>query len=215
MLKIVIFGAGGQAGTAAAAEASVRGHHVAALGKADADVTDPQAVARAAFAHDAVVVAVGPSDGDPIEFYRTASGSLTAGLLEAGVQRLVWVSIASLLPDASGVAPVDAEGFPAEYRPFSLGHRAALERFRQSDLTWTAVSPAGNFDRNSAPRSGYILTDVGDLGAQITYADHARAIIDLAEQPGEHVGKHVGVLQRPSDVPTVPVDGGAATGKHE
>ena len=214
MLKIVIFGAGGQAGTAAATEASARGHHVSALGRADADITDPQAVARAAFGNDAVVVAVAPSGGDPLEFYRVAANSLAAGLLGTNINRLVWVSIASLLPGDNGVAAVDAEGFPTEYRPFSLGHRAALERFTQSGLAWTAVSPAGDFDRTDAPSTGYALTHVGDLSTQITYADHARALIDLAELPGEHLGKHVGVLRPPSNT-TVPAGGSAVAGEHQ
>ena len=160
----------------------------------DADVADPRAVAGAAAGHDAAVVAVAPAGGDPVEFYRGVAESLVTGLLEAGVPRLVWVGIASLLPGASGIAPVDTEGFPAQYRPFSLGHRAALETFSRSDLAWTAVSPAGDFDRAGAPRHRHTLTNVGDLGARITYADHAGAVVDLAEQPGEHVGEHVGVL---------------------
>lgn len=213
MMNIVIFGAGGQAGTAAAAEASRRGHHVTALGRGDAGITDPQAVARAAFGNDAAVVAVAPSDGDPLEFYRAAANSLAVGLLEARVHRLVWVSIASLLPDANGVAPIDAEGFPAEYRPFSLGHRAALERLTRSGLKWTALSPAGDFDRTNAPSTGYALTLVGDLGTKITYADHARALIDVAEQPGVQVGKHVGVVQPPPDT-TVPTGDAVVAGEH-
>lgn len=214
MLNIVIFGAGGRAGTTAAAEASARGHHVTALGRADAEITDPQAVARAAFGNDAAVVAVAPTDGDPLEFYRAAANSLAAGLLEARVSRLVWVSIASLLPDANGVAPVDTDGFPADYRPFSLGHRAALERLTRSGLAWTAVSPAGDFDRSGVSFTGYALTNVGNPGTQITYADHARALIDLAELPGEHLGKHVGVVPPPSDT-AMPADGSAIAGEHQ
>lgn len=195
MLNIVIFGAAGRAGAAAAAEASARGHHVTALRRGQADITDPQAVARAALGNDVAVVAVAPSDADPVTFYRAASNSLATGLLDSHVDRLVWVSIASLLPDTNGVAPVDAEDFPAEYRPFSLGHRAALERFARSDLTWTAVSPAGDFDPIDAPSTSYALTDVGAPGTKITYADHARAVIDLAEQSDGHTGRHVGILQ--------------------
>ena len=193
MMKTVIFGAGGQAGTAASAEAASRGHHVTALRRPYADVTDPRAVAKAAFGHDVAVVAVAPSDGDPIAFYRAAADGIATGLAEAGVTRLVWVSIASLLPDASGVAPVDAAGFPARYRPFSLGHRAALERFRGSALRWTAVSPAGDFDRDLSPHGGYILTNVAAPAARIGHPDLARAAIDLAERPDAHPGEHVGV----------------------
>lgn len=214
MSNIVIFGAGGQAGTAAAVEASARGHHVTALGRGDADVTDPEAVARAALGNDAAVVAVSPSDGDPVEFYRVAANSLVDGLLRAGVNRLVWVSIGTLLPDIGGVAPVDADGFPAEYVPFSLGHRAALETFAGTELSWTAVSPAGDFDRTGGSRVGYVLSEVVALGAQIGYADHACALIDLAEQPGEHRGKHVGVLRSPSAA-AVSADGRTAAADHQ
>lgn len=214
MLNIVIFGAGGQAGAAAAVEASARGHHVTPLGRADADVTDPQAVASAAFGNDAAVVAVAPADGDPVEFYRSVANSLVIGLLEARVNRLVWVSIASLLPGVDGVAPVDAEGFPEVYRTFSLGHRAALERFTRSGLAWTAVSPAGDLDRTGALCTDYALTEVGDPAAQITYADHARALIDVVELPGAHLGKHVGVLRPPMDTET-PADGSAVAAEHQ
>ncbi|WP_425826938.1 NAD(P)-dependent oxidoreductase [Streptomyces fractus] len=214
MSNIVIFGAGGQAGTAAAAEASARGHHVTALGRGDADVTDPQAVARAALGKDAAIVAVAPSDGDPVEFYRVAATSLADGLVHAGVDRLVWVSIGTLLPDIGGVAPVDADGFPAKYLPFSLGHRAALEVFSRTELSWTAVSPAGDFDRTGGPRVGYVLSEVVALGAQISYADHACALVDIAEQPGAHVSGHVGVLRPPSDA-AVPTIGGAVAGAHQ
>jgi uncharacterized protein len=214
MLNLVIFGAGGQAGAAAAAEASARGHHVTALRRVDAEVTDPRVVARAAFGHEAAVVAVAPSDREPREFYRAVADSLATGLVEAGVPRLVWVSIASLLPDVSGVAPVGTDGFPAEYRPFSFGHRAALERFSRSGLTWTAVSPAGDFDRASSPHHGYTLTNVGNLCARVTYADHARAVIDLAEQPGGHVREHVGVLLPSSHAPATAAESHAAEVGH-
>ncbi|MGV9349471.1 hypothetical protein ACWDSD_32685 [Streptomyces spiralis] len=101
------------------------------------------------------------------------------------------MSIASLLPDASGVPAVDTDGFPAEYRPFSLGHRLALDVIGVSGLRWAAASPAGDFGPDTSSVGGYALTEVGDPASRISRADHARALVDLAEQsdlPREHVG---------------------------
>ncbi|MFI8347883.1 NAD(P)-dependent oxidoreductase [Streptomyces sp. NPDC085596] len=192
-MRIVIFGAGGRTGSAVVAEATARGHHVTSLRGADADVTDPAAVARAASGQDVAIAAVAPVDADPRAFFRAAADGLVTGLQSAGVTRLVWVSIASLLPDASGVPAVDTKGFPAEYRPFSQGHRIALERFRSSDLRWTAVSPAGDFAPDTSPIGGYALTEDGDLTSRVTRADHARALVDLAER-SDLRAKHFGVV---------------------
>jgi putative NADH-flavin reductase len=196
MMTIAIFGTGGKTGSSAMAEAASRGHHVTPLRSAAADITDPRAVARAASGHHVAIAAVAPAEADPRDFFRAAATGLVAGLQKAGVSRLVWVSIASLLPDAAGVPFVDTEGFPAEYRPFSLGHRTVLETFEASGLQWTAVSPAGDFAPDRAPVGGYALTEVGDPTTRITHADHARALVDLAEQ-SRACGAHLGVVPRP------------------
>ncbi|MFE1840460.1 NAD(P)-dependent oxidoreductase [Streptomyces sviceus] len=192
MTRIVIFGAAGRTGSIAVAEASARGHQVTPLRSADADITDPQAVARAASSHDVAIAAVAPAEADPRAFFRSAADGLVTGLQNAGVARLVWVGIASLLPDASGVPAVDTDGFPAEYRPFSLGHRTALETIKASGLQWTAVSPAGDFAPGTSPARGYVLTEVGDLTTRISRADHARALVDMAEL-ADLRGQHLGV----------------------
>ncbi|MER5702421.1 NAD(P)H-binding protein [Micromonospora sp. NPDC002296] len=191
MLKIVVFGAGGKAGGTAVVEARARGHEVTPLVRSAADVTDAAAVARAAAGHDVAIVAAADANADPAVFFRAAAASLVTGLKEAGVNRLVWVSLASLLPDANGVPVMDMAGFPAEFQPFSLAHRAALDILRGSDLDWVAVSPSGNFDLEGKPAGGYHLAP-GDLAEHITYADHARALIDEAER-AQFRRTHIGV----------------------
>ncbi|GAB3156560.1 NAD(P)-dependent oxidoreductase [Micromonospora sonneratiae] len=190
MLKIVVFGAGGRAGSAAVAEAGARGHEVTPLVRAVADVTDPVAVAAGAAGHDVAIAAVGDVN-EPAVFFRAAAESLVAGLREARVDRLVWVSLASLLPDANGVPLMDTTGFPPEFRPFSLAHQTALDILRSSDLEWVAVSPSGSFDLEGRPTGAYHLAP-GDLRAHITYADHARALIDEAERM-QFRRTHIGV----------------------
>ncbi|WP_432974061.1 NAD(P)-dependent oxidoreductase [Dactylosporangium sp. CA-233914] len=191
MLKIVVFGAGGKAGSTAVAEARARGHEVTPLVRSMADVTDPAAVARGAVGHDVAIAAVAEASADPSVFFRAAAESLVTGLKEAGVSRLVWVSLASLLPDASGVPMADSVGFPAEFQPFSVAHRTALDIIRGSGLDWVAVSPSGNFDLEGKPAGVYHLAP-GDLAQHITYADHARALIDEAER-AQLRRTHIGV----------------------
>jgi putative NADH-flavin reductase len=191
MLRIVIFGAGGKVGSSAEAEAAARRHRVTSLRSVDADITRPEAVARAAAGHDVAIAAVAPAEADPRAFFRAAADGLVAGLEDAGVARLVWVSIASLLPDSSGVPAIDTDCFPATYRPFSLGHRIAAKTIEASALQWTAMSPAGDFALDESPIGGYALTEAGDLSSRITRADFALALVDMAERsgrPGEHLG---------------------------
>ncbi|MFG2134076.1 NAD(P)-dependent oxidoreductase [Streptomyces sp. NPDC048751] len=197
MMRIVIFGAGGSTGSMALAEATAREHCVTSPRSAEADITDPKAVARAAAGRDVAIAAVAPAEAGPRAFFPAAANGLVTGLQDAVVGRLVWVSIASLLPGASGIPAVDTDGFPAEYRPFSLGHRIALEVINASGLQWAAVSPAGDFASGTSPASGYAFTAVGDLTSRVTRADHARALVDLAERPGLR-GEHLGVVPLPS-----------------
>jgi putative NADH-flavin reductase len=191
MTRIVVFGSGGRAGGAAVEEARSRGHEVTALTRVSGDVTDADAVAAAATGHDVAVAAVYDAARDPAEFLPAAATGLVAGLTRAGVTRLVWVGLASLLPDATGVPLMDTAGYPQEHRSFYVAHATALEVLVASELGWTAVSPSGDFDHDGVPVGGYREAP-GDAGARITYADHAIALVDEAERPSGRRA-HVGV----------------------
>ena len=62
--------------------------------------------------HHVAIAAVAPAEADPRAFFRAAADGLVTGLQNAGVARLVWVGIASLLPGASGVPAVDTDEIP-------------------------------------------------------------------------------------------------------
>jgi putative NADH-flavin reductase len=201
MTRIVVFGSRGRAGATVVEEALTRGHEVTATVRPEVDVTDPESVARIAAGHDVAVAAVFDGGRDPAEFFAAAAAGLTDGLAGAGVPRLVWVGLASLLPDADGVPLMDTPGYPQEHRSFFVAHAAALDAIRGSRLAWSAVSPSGDFDHGGSPVGGYRIAP-GDAAARITYADHAIAVVDEAERSTLR-GAQIGVVgQR---VPTRPV----------
>ncbi|MFD0473073.1 NAD(P)-dependent oxidoreductase [Nonomuraea thailandensis] len=110
--RIVVFGAGGRAGTRVVAEAAGRGHEVTAvvrdpgrhpeLGGAGVkvvtgDVTDGGSVAAVAAGHDVALQVAARLDLPSEEFYAAATRALVDGLGRAGVPRLVALGIGSLL----------------------------------------------------------------------------------------------------------------------
>ncbi|MEV6162323.1 NAD(P)H-binding protein [Streptomyces sp. NPDC052052] len=199
-MNIVVFGAGGRAGRQAVAEAYRRGHRVTAVvrnpaGHSDltdvrvvaGNVTDSASIEHAAVGHDAAVSAAADLSVPPHEFFTASSRALTTGLANAGVQRLVVVGLASVMPGASGVPLMDEPGHPNEFRSFSLGHAAGLDELRRGALDWAYVAPAGHFDPDEGARTGrYRIAEHGDLASRISYADLAVALIDEIEAPRHH-----------------------------
>ena len=108
-----------------------------------------------------------------------------AELLSGTQTRLFVVGGAgTLYVDDKGTMAMDTPGFPPEYMGVA---KAAAESFfelkTKSDVLWTYVSPAGDYDADGARTGKYVLG--GDnmiLNSQnesyISYADLAIAIID-------------------------------------
>jgi uncharacterized protein len=198
-MKIVVFGAGGRAGRRAVAEAQRRGHEVTAVVRDPAghgdpraarfvagDVLDPASIERVAAGHDAAVSAAVDLAVPPHEFFTASSGALTTGLTRAGVQRLIVVGLAAIMPGASGTPLMDEPGYPNEYRAFYLGHAAGLDVLRAGDLDWAYLAPAGDFDHEGTDTGRYRLAEHGDPDSRITYGDLAIALLDEIEAPRQH-----------------------------
>jgi uncharacterized protein len=208
MSKIVIFGAGGRAGRRAVAEAVSRGHDVTAVvrdtGKhaglarngvtvVAGDATDAASVADVAAGHDAAITTAARLDLPAAEFYAGATKALVAGLVAAGVRRLVLVGIGSILETAPGVRVHDAEGFPAEHRAFSLGHVAQLDALAEADLDWLVLAPPATLLDDTAGRTGEYRTGTSQVlptppgrTRLFSYADLAVALVDEVETPRHH-----------------------------
>lgn len=189
MSKILVIGARGRAGKAAAEEAAGRGHEVVGVARTAGDglvlgdVTDAGRIAELAAGQDAVIAAVYDSRSDPSEFYPAAARALVEGLEKAGVPRLVWVGLASSLRTTDGTLLMDTDGFPNEYRPFYLAHHAALDVFTASSLDWVALAPSGDFDHADPSRRGRYRVAAADAQALISYADFAVALVDEIDHP--------------------------------
>ncbi|MET7282061.1 NAD(P)H-binding protein [Kribbella sp. NPDC005582] len=198
MSRIMVIGARGRAGSAAAAEAVRRGHEVtlvARSGPVAGDVTDAGRIAELAAGHDAVIAGVYDGGADPTVFFPEAAAALVNGLTKSSVSRLVWVGLASILPTADGRLLMDTDGYPNEYRSFYLAHQAALDAFKASDLDWVSVAPAGDFNHASPARLGGYRVAPADAGELVSYADLAIALVDEVDRPAHH-REAIGVVAR-------------------
>ncbi|MGQ4268743.1 NAD(P)-dependent oxidoreductase [Nocardiopsis changdeensis] len=204
MSGIVVVGAGGRVGRAVVAEAVRRGHEVTAGVRSSerhtdlagegvrvlrVDAVDPASVREAARGRGALVSTVYDQGSDPSVFFPANARALVEGA--AGAVRLVHVGLAPLLPTAAGTPLMDEPGYP-DHRAFFAAHAAALEVLSGSGAAdWVALSPAGDFDRESAPTGRYRVAP-GAADSTITAEDFALAVLDEIEDPRHH-RVHIGV----------------------
>lgn len=192
-MKIAIIGANGKTGVNLVKEALKQGYDVTAIVRnkeykngdvkvVHKDIFELTKADLAGF--DAVISAFGAFTDATFPLYKKVAVHL-ANLLSGSSTRLIIVGGAgTLLVDDKGTMAMDTPGFPPEYMGVA---RAAAESFfelkTKSDVLWTYVSPAGDYDANGARTGKYVLgNDHVILNSQnesyISYADLAIAIID-------------------------------------
>ncbi|RAN70802.1 FMN reductase [Bacillus sp. SRB_336] len=192
-MKIAIFGATGMVGSQIAAEAVRRGHEVTAISRSGgtvagaptavlaADQSDAGTVASVAKAHDAVVLATGPSrTGGDHQLWLDATATAMANV---GATRTIVVGGAgTLLVD--GTRLLDLPGFPDAYRAEALTAATALEGIRAlpEHVNWTVQAPAPEIAPGE--RTGrYVLGTDSPAGERISTQDFAVAMVDELETP--------------------------------
>ncbi|WBB70694.1 NAD(P)H-binding protein [Micromonospora sp. WMMD812] len=202
MSSIVVFGAGGTAGSRVTAEAVNRGHRVtAAVRRPEAtsylpagvrvvtgDATSERSVRELAPEADVLVVAIG---GDGRGLWRDAAETLVGTLRGMpDPPRIIHLGGGSTLLTPKGTRFLDEPDFPAEYRDSSQGQADALDYYRTSadGVTWTYVSPPP-LEFHPGERTGHYRTGTDqpvtdDQGRSVlTYEDLAVAILDEIENP--------------------------------
>ncbi|MDM4722673.1 NAD(P)H-binding protein [Micromonospora sp. WMMA1363] len=202
MSSVVVFGAGGTAGSRITTEAFDRGHRVtAAVRRPEAtsyfpagvqvvtgDATSERSVRALAAEADALVVAIGGGERELwLDAARTVVGALR-GTPDA--PRVIHIGGGSTLLTPKGTRYLDEPDFPDEYRDSALGQADALDYYRSAadGVTWTYVSPPPlEFhpgERTGRYRTGGDRPVIDHEGRSVlSYEDLAVAVVDEIENP--------------------------------
>lgn len=203
--KIAIIGANGKSGSALVAEALRQGHEVTAIVRNAAYKNDAVksviykdifALTRADLAgFDAVISGFAAWTPETFPLHKKAAERL-CDLLAGSATRLIIIGGAgTLYTDASmKTRAMDAPGFPASYQGVARATAESLQVVQgRSDVRWTYVSPAGEYDASGRRTGAYMLG--GDVilanaagESYISYADLAIAVIDEVRN-GAFIGK--------------------------
>ncbi|WP_229399549.1 NAD(P)-dependent oxidoreductase [Micromonospora okii] len=202
MSDIVVFGAGGTAGSRITVEAVNRGHRVtaavrrpeavgylpAAVRVVTGDATSARSARELAPGTDAMVVAIG---GGERALWRDAAENLITVLRDLPAPpRVIHVGGGSTLLTPRGTPFLEEPDFPEEYRDSALGQADALAWYRSATagVTWTYVSPPPlEFrpgERTGRYRTGTDEPVTDERGrAALSYEDLAVAVVDEIENP--------------------------------
>jgi putative NADH-flavin reductase len=196
-MKVVLYGASGNAGSRILKELTRRGHKVIAVvrdvsklpagveSKQD-DLSDIDKIAAIVSGADAVVSAYGPPHDDTDQLIAVTE-RLIAAIEKAGNIRLLVVGGAGSLEVAPGVSLLSSGHLPEAFVPIATSHDKALKLLQASDINWTYLSPAAYFEpgeRTGKFRLGnneLISNDKGD--SRISTEDYAIALVDELEKP--------------------------------
>ena len=192
-MKVAIIGANGKSGSALVAEALKQGYDVTAIvrnkeyknGDVKVVYKDVFELSKADLAgFDAVISAFAAWTPETFPLHKKVAKHLADALSGTKTRLLVIGGAGTLYVDDKQTMVMDTPSFPAGYMGVA---KAAAESFFElkgrSDVLWTYVSPAGDYDANGARTGKYVLG--GDnmiLNSQnesyISYADLALAVID-------------------------------------
>ena len=192
-MKVAIIGANGKSGSALVAEALKQGYDVTAIvrnkeyknGDVKVVYKDIFELTKADLAgFDAVISAFAAWTPETFPLHKKVAKHLADALSGTKTRLLVIGGAGTLYVDDKGTMAMDTPDFPPEYMGVA---KATAESFFElkgrTDVLWTYVSPAGEYDDQGARTGKYVLG--GDnliLNSKnesyISYADLALAVID-------------------------------------
>ena len=192
-MKVAIIGANGKSGSNLVQEALKQGYDVTAIVRnKEYKNDDVKVVYKDIFeltkadlaGFDAVISAFAAWTPETFPLHKKVAKHLADALSGTKTRLLVIGGAGTLYVDDKGTMSMDTPGFPPEYMGVA---KATAESFFElkgrTDVLWTYVSPAGEYDDQGARTGKYVLgNDHVILNSQnesyISYADLAIAIID-------------------------------------
>ena len=208
-MKIAVVCANGKAGQLIVKEALGRGLDVTAVVRGGNRTEASQVIQKDLYdltaadlkGFDVVVDAFGAWTEDTLPQHSTSLKHLCDILSGTDVRLLVVGGAGSLYENPEHTAQVmDGPDFPDVFKPLASNMGKALAELRErSDVKWTYVSPAGDFQAEGERTGKYILggeelTLNGRGESVISYADYAIAMVDEAVSGG-HIRQRISVVR--------------------
>lgn len=209
-MKIAVVCANGKAGKLIVEEALNRNMEVTAVVRNENKTAAPQAIVKDLFelsaedlsGFDAVVDAFGAWTPETLPQHSTSLKHLCDILSGTETRLLVVGGAGSLYVNPEHTIQVmDGADFPEEFKPLAAVQGKALDELRgRTDVRWTFISPAADFQADGERTGAYllggeelILNDAGE--SIISYADYAIAMVDEIEK-GDHIQQRISVVRK-------------------
>lgn len=209
-MKVAVICANGKAGKLIVKEALQRGLDVTAVVRGEnhseasnviqKDLFDLTAADLAGF--DVVIDAFGAWTEETLPLHSTSLKHLCEVLSGTDTRLLIVGGAGSLYVNPEHTVQVsDGPDFPDIFKPLAAAMAKALSELRErSDVKWTYISPAGDFQAEGERSGKYILggeeLTLNDRGESIiSYADYAIAMVDEAVN-GNHIGQRISVVRK-------------------
>ena len=208
-MKLAVVCANGKAGQKIVKEAVERGLDVTAVVREESRTVAQKVLQKDLFdltrddlsGFDVVVDAFGAWTEETLPQHSTSLQHLCDILSGTDTRLLVVGGAGSLYTHPEHTACVaEGPGFPDAFKPLAAAMAKALGELRtRTDVKWTYISPAGDFQVEGARTGKYILGgEELTLNAKgesvISYADYAIAMVDEATQ-GNHIQQRISVVE--------------------
>lgn len=207
-MKVAVVCANGKAGKLIVQEAVERGLDVTAIVRGENKTVAKKALVKDLFdltaqdlaEFDVVVDAFGAWTPETLPQHSTSLKHLCDLLSGTKIRLLVVGGAGSLYVNAEHTAQVmDGADFPEMFKPLASNMGKALDELRdRTDVQWTYISPAGDFQADGARTGAYLLGGeelmLNSKGQSvISYADYAIAMVDEVMQ-GNHLQQRISVV---------------------
>ena len=208
-MKLAVVCANGKAGQKIVKEAVERGLDVTAVVREENRTVAQKVLQKDLFdltrddlsGFDVVVDAFGAWTEETLPQHSTSLQHLCDILSGTDTRLLVVGGAGSLYTNPEHTACVaEGPGFPDAFKPLAAAMAKALGELRtRTDVKWTYISPAGDFQAEGARTGKYILGgEELTLNAKgesvISFADYAIAMVDEATQ-GNHIQQRISVVE--------------------